>query len=220
MTGTTTSTRRVQPYGPSDHLGGNPSDQRSVPAAGNLQGSKATTDAEAKKKIQALKNRLDSGKISRRLPELLRKSEDGAQRRRYGLSLRVGDARRPHHLRRRHQAEGRPDHRHPASARWPGPRRPPAMPSTSCSRSSPPANATSAIPACSRPSASNCTTAAPNCSRPPTWGDAPRSGQGGELLRRRDTQVRQVAPKAKARPRSYPLASVKGRHSARRAESL
>jgi peptidyl-prolyl cis-trans isomerase SurA len=35
----------------------------SVPSAqpGNLQGSKATTDAEAKKKIQALKNRLDSG---------------------------------------------------------------------------------------------------------------------------------------------------------------
>ena len=28
---------------------------------GNLQGSKATTDAEAKKKIQAIKNRLDSG---------------------------------------------------------------------------------------------------------------------------------------------------------------
>ncbi len=28
---------------------------------GNLQGSKATNDAEAKKKIQALKNRLDSG---------------------------------------------------------------------------------------------------------------------------------------------------------------
>jgi peptidyl-prolyl cis-trans isomerase SurA len=27
----------------------------------NLQGSKATSDAEAKKKIQALKNRLDSG---------------------------------------------------------------------------------------------------------------------------------------------------------------
>lgn len=35
----------------------------SVPSSqpGNLQGSKATTDAEAKKKIQALKNRLDSG---------------------------------------------------------------------------------------------------------------------------------------------------------------
>jgi peptidyl-prolyl cis-trans isomerase SurA len=35
----------------------------SVPSQqpGNLQGSKATTDAEAKKKIQALKNRLDSG---------------------------------------------------------------------------------------------------------------------------------------------------------------
>ena len=35
----------------------------SVPSAqpGNLQGSKATTDAEAKKKIEALKNRLDSG---------------------------------------------------------------------------------------------------------------------------------------------------------------
>ena len=35
----------------------------STPAeqAGNLQGSKATTDAEAKKKIQALKTRLDSG---------------------------------------------------------------------------------------------------------------------------------------------------------------
>ena len=35
----------------------------SVPSAqpGNLQGSKATTDEEAKKKIQALKNRLDSG---------------------------------------------------------------------------------------------------------------------------------------------------------------
>jgi peptidyl-prolyl cis-trans isomerase SurA len=35
----------------------------SVPSAqpGNLQGSKATTDAEAKKKIQALKNRLDAG---------------------------------------------------------------------------------------------------------------------------------------------------------------
>ncbi len=35
----------------------------SVPSAqpGNLQGSKATNDAEAKKKIQALKNRLDSG---------------------------------------------------------------------------------------------------------------------------------------------------------------
>jgi peptidyl-prolyl cis-trans isomerase SurA len=35
----------------------------SVPSAqpGNLQGSKATTDSEAKKKIQALKNRLDSG---------------------------------------------------------------------------------------------------------------------------------------------------------------
>jgi len=35
----------------------------SVPSAqpGNLQGSKATTDDEAKKKIQALKNRLDSG---------------------------------------------------------------------------------------------------------------------------------------------------------------
>ncbi|MGD0796636.1 MAG: SurA N-terminal domain-containing protein [Acidobacteriaceae bacterium] len=34
-----------------------------VPSAqpGNLQGSKATTDAEAKKKIQALKNRLDAG---------------------------------------------------------------------------------------------------------------------------------------------------------------
>jgi peptidyl-prolyl cis-trans isomerase SurA len=34
-----------------------------VPSAqpGNLQGSKATTDADAKKKIQALKNRLDSG---------------------------------------------------------------------------------------------------------------------------------------------------------------
>jgi peptidyl-prolyl cis-trans isomerase SurA len=34
-----------------------------VPSAqpGNLQGSKATSDAEAKKKIQALKNRLDSG---------------------------------------------------------------------------------------------------------------------------------------------------------------
>jgi peptidyl-prolyl cis-trans isomerase SurA len=31
------------------------------PQPGNLQGSKATTDAEAKKKIQALKNRLDSG---------------------------------------------------------------------------------------------------------------------------------------------------------------
>ena len=35
----------------------------SVPSAqpGNLQGSKATNDAEAKKKIQALKNRLDAG---------------------------------------------------------------------------------------------------------------------------------------------------------------
>ena len=35
----------------------------SVPAqqAGNLQGSKATNDADAKKKIEALKNRLDSG---------------------------------------------------------------------------------------------------------------------------------------------------------------
>jgi peptidyl-prolyl cis-trans isomerase SurA len=35
----------------------------SVPSAqpGNLQGSKATTDGEAKKKIQALKNRLDAG---------------------------------------------------------------------------------------------------------------------------------------------------------------
>ena len=34
-----------------------------VPSAqpGNLQGSKATTDAEAKKKIQAIKNRVDSG---------------------------------------------------------------------------------------------------------------------------------------------------------------
>ena len=34
-----------------------------VPSAqpGNLEGSKATTDAEAKKKIQALKNRLDAG---------------------------------------------------------------------------------------------------------------------------------------------------------------
>lgn len=32
-----------------------------APQPGNLQGSKATTDAEAKKKIQALKNRLDSG---------------------------------------------------------------------------------------------------------------------------------------------------------------
>jgi len=31
------------------------------PQPGNLQGSKATTDAEAKKKIEALKNRLDSG---------------------------------------------------------------------------------------------------------------------------------------------------------------
>jgi peptidyl-prolyl cis-trans isomerase SurA len=31
------------------------------PQSGNLQGSKATSDAEAKKKIQALKNRLDSG---------------------------------------------------------------------------------------------------------------------------------------------------------------
>jgi peptidyl-prolyl cis-trans isomerase SurA len=31
------------------------------PQPGNLQGSKATTDAEARKKIQALKNRLDSG---------------------------------------------------------------------------------------------------------------------------------------------------------------
>jgi peptidyl-prolyl cis-trans isomerase SurA len=31
------------------------------PQPGNLQGSKATNDAEAKKKIQALKNRLDSG---------------------------------------------------------------------------------------------------------------------------------------------------------------
>ena len=31
------------------------------PQPGNLQNSKATTDAEAKKKIQALKNRLDSG---------------------------------------------------------------------------------------------------------------------------------------------------------------
>ena len=31
------------------------------PQPGNLQGSKATTDAEAKKKIQALKTRLDSG---------------------------------------------------------------------------------------------------------------------------------------------------------------
>jgi peptidyl-prolyl cis-trans isomerase SurA len=31
------------------------------PQPANLQGSKATTDAEAKKKIQALKNRLDSG---------------------------------------------------------------------------------------------------------------------------------------------------------------
>ena len=31
------------------------------PQPGNLQGSKATSDAEAKKKIQALKNRLDSG---------------------------------------------------------------------------------------------------------------------------------------------------------------
>jgi peptidyl-prolyl cis-trans isomerase SurA len=31
------------------------------PQPGNLQGSKATTDAEAKKKIDALKNRLDSG---------------------------------------------------------------------------------------------------------------------------------------------------------------
>jgi peptidyl-prolyl cis-trans isomerase SurA len=31
------------------------------PQPGNLQGSKATTDAEAKKKIQALKNRLDAG---------------------------------------------------------------------------------------------------------------------------------------------------------------
>jgi len=35
----------------------------SIPSAqpGNLQGSKATTDAEARKKIQALKNRLDAG---------------------------------------------------------------------------------------------------------------------------------------------------------------
>jgi peptidyl-prolyl cis-trans isomerase SurA len=31
------------------------------PQPGNLQGSKATTDAEARKKIQALKNRLDAG---------------------------------------------------------------------------------------------------------------------------------------------------------------
>ena len=33
---------------------------------GNLQGSKATNDAEAKKKIQALKNRLDSARTSAR----------------------------------------------------------------------------------------------------------------------------------------------------------
>ena len=33
----------------------------SSPQPGNLQGSKATSDADAKKKIQALKNRLDSG---------------------------------------------------------------------------------------------------------------------------------------------------------------
>jgi peptidyl-prolyl cis-trans isomerase SurA len=32
-----------------------------APQAGNLQNSKATSDADAKKKIQALKNRLDSG---------------------------------------------------------------------------------------------------------------------------------------------------------------
>ena len=68
----------------------------------NLQGSKATTDAEAKKKIQALKNRLDSGEDFGTLAiAVFRRPGDVVERRRHGLPLRVGDARRPDGVSRR-----------------------------------------------------------------------------------------------------------------------
>ena len=46
---------------PQYHMAGIRVTSTPAPQAGNLQGSKATNDDEARKKIQALKNRLDSG---------------------------------------------------------------------------------------------------------------------------------------------------------------
>ena len=68
------------------HLAADPGDHHPIAQPGNLQGSKATSDEEASKKIQALKNR-DRLRRRFRRPrhELLRESPDLSSRRRHGL---------------------------------------------------------------------------------------------------------------------------------------
>ncbi len=88
------------------------------PQPGNLQGSKATNDAEAKKKIQALKNRLDSGEdfgtLAMNFSERPETASSGGDMGFVSESQMHAD---PQVFAAVIEAEGRADDRHPADAR-------------------------------------------------------------------------------------------------------
>ena len=84
----------------------------------NMQNSKATNDAEAKKKIEGLHSRLESGEDFGTLAANWSEDPSTVQQwRRYGRHRRVGVAQAAGGLRRNQQAEARPDH---PGARAPG----------------------------------------------------------------------------------------------------
>jgi hypothetical protein len=124
---------------------------------------------KTRKKIQAIKNRIDAGEDfgAARMPTSP-SARTPLPMGRHGLRDRVADEGRPRHLRRHHQAQARRDHGSSSRCSTPTRASPSATPSTSSSARTPPASATSPIPACSRPSASSSTTAARSSSRPPT----------------------------------------------------
>ena len=92
----------------------------SAPNSGpiNLQGSKATNDDEARKKIQALKNRIDSGEDFRHAgDEFFRKSAECKLGRRHGSRCRDPVETNPGGNGRDQQAQARSGDRHHADSR-------------------------------------------------------------------------------------------------------
>ena len=129
------------------------------------QNDKAQNEAEARKKIQMIANRLDSGDdfatLAMKYSEDPETSGNGG---RFGNGAGIGPERhRPSHKRRRHEAEARTvqSHYHRGESRdqagcW-------DFASSGWSQKNPPVNGNSPIPGSNRRSGHNCTTAASSC---------------------------------------------------------
>ncbi len=141
----------------------------STPAqqAGNLQNSKASNDADAKKKIQILHNRLESGEdfgaVAMNFSEDPNTASNGGDMGFVAESALKGDPQVYDELNK--LKPGQFTEVLPVLA---GPAKLSAMPSTGFSPVTPPVSENSTILASNRPSTPLCTTTACSCSRTPT----------------------------------------------------